>query len=78
MHYKHILFCLSYSQVATAIPGTLNELEVKENIKASDLGPFKDNEVQEVQKVYYEVRFLFDNKNLQKTQSQDPGKINRL
>ena len=71
-------FCLSYSQVTTAIPGILNELEVKENIKASDLGPLKNNEAQEAQKVYDEVRFLFDNKNLQKTQPKDLGKINRL
>ena len=69
---------MSYSQVATAIPGILNELEVKENIKASDLGPLKTNEAQEAQKVYDEVRFLLDNKNLQKTQSKDLGKISRL
>ena len=55
-------FCLSYPQIATAIPGILNELEVEENIKASDLGPLKDYEVQKVKKVYHEVRFLFEKK----------------
>ena len=69
---------MSYSQVTTAIPGILNELEVKENIKASDLGPLKNNEAQEARKVYDEVRFLLDNTNLQQAQSKDLGKINRL
>jgi len=55
-------FCLSYPQIATAIPGILNDLEVEENTKASDLGPLKDNEVQKVQKFYNEVRFLFEKK----------------
>jgi len=59
-------FCLSYPQITTAIPGILNDLEVEENIKASDLGPLKDNEIQKIKKAYYEVQFLFDKKNLKK------------
>ena len=57
-------FCLSYPRVTTAIPGALNELEVKENIKASDLGPLQDDEIQEAQKTYHKFQFLFENKNL--------------
>jgi len=55
---------LSYPRVTTAIPGALNELEVKENIKASDLGPLQDDEIQEAQKTYHKFQFLFENKNL--------------
>jgi hypothetical protein len=32
---------LSYPQVVSAIPGILNEKEVKENIIASNLGPLE-------------------------------------
>ena len=71
-------FCLSYPEVTTAIPGILSELEVKENIKSSDLGPLNDNEAQEVQKVYDEIQFLFDNKNLKKIEPKPSGKANNL
>ena len=56
-------FCLSYPRVTTAIPGVLNELEVKENIKASDLGPLQDNEIEDVQKTYHKLQFIFDNES---------------
>jgi aryl-alcohol dehydrogenase-like predicted oxidoreductase len=69
-------FCLSYPQIATTIPGILNNLEVKENIKASDLGPLKNNEAQKVQKTYYEIRSLFEKKHQKKTQIQGLGKVN--
>ena len=56
-------FCLSYPQVVSAIPGILNEKEVKENIKASDLGPLQDNEIEDVQKTYHKLQFIFDNES---------------
>jgi len=63
-------FCLSYPQVTTVIPGILNELEVKENIKASDLGPLEANQIKMIQKSYQEVRFLNEDNNFKNIQSQ--------
>ena len=64
--------------MTTAIPGILSELEVKENIKSSDLGPLNDDEAQEIQKVYDEIQFLFDNKHLKKIEPKSSGKANNL
>ena len=68
-------FCLSYPQVVSAIPGILNEKEVKENIIASNLGPLEADQIRELQKAYQEIRFLIEDNTLKSVQSQDLGKI---
>jgi len=68
-------FCLSYPQIVTAIPGILNEKEVKENIIASDIGSLRTNQIMEIQKAYQKVRFLIEDDSFKNIQSQDLGKI---
>ena len=67
-------FCLSYPQVVSAIPGILNEKEVKENIIASNLGPLEADQIRELQKAYQEIRFLIEDNTLKSVQSQDLGR----
>ena len=66
---------MSYPQIVTAIPGILNEKEVKENIIASDLGSLRANQIMEIQKAYQKVRFLIEDDSFKNIQSQDLGKI---
>ena len=61
-------FCLSYPQVVSAIPGILNEKEVKENIIASNLGPLEADQIREFQKAYQEIRFLIEDNTLKSGQ----------
>ena len=51
-------FCLSYSAVSTAIPGMLSELEVEENVLASDLGVFSDEQLRNLEAVYEQNDFF--------------------
>ena len=61
-------FCLSYPQVVSAIPGILNEKEVKENIIASNLGPLEADQIREFQKAYQKIRFLIEDNTLKSVQ----------
>lgn len=44
-------FCLSYDAVSTVIPGMLNEREVVENARASDIGPLKEPERERLEEI---------------------------
>ena len=51
-------FCLSYKQVSTVIPGILNVEHVDENTKSSDLGPFPDEVLKKIYRIYQENQFM--------------------
>jgi len=51
-------FCLSFSAVATAIPGMLNEAHVADNTRASDLGSLPRAESDEIVSVYRDNSFF--------------------
>lgn len=51
-------FCLSYPCVSTVIPGMLTQLQVKENVMASDFGPFSEEEKQKCQEIYQQNTFF--------------------
>lgn len=54
-------FCLSYSQVSTAIPGMLNAGEVAENVLSSDLGGFDKIMREEFERIYKSTEFFIKN-----------------
>jgi len=51
-------FCLSYKQVSTVIPGILNVEHVDENAESSDLGPFPDEALKKINRIYRENQFM--------------------
>lgn len=51
-------FCLSYPEVASAIPGMLTPAHVQENGAAGDLGPLARREIAEIAAVYRQHSFF--------------------
>ena len=51
-------FCLSYRGISTVIPGMLTREEVEENIAASEMGPFCENQLQEFERIYQDNTFF--------------------
>ena len=45
-------FCLSYTGVATVIPGMLTIDQVEENVAASDMGPLPESDLREIERLY--------------------------
>ena len=52
-------FCLSYPGVSTAIPGMLSQTEAEENVLASDLGSFSQEELAILEAVYERMIFSY-------------------
>ncbi len=59
-------FCLSYPEVSSVIPGMLSEVEVKENIKASELGAFNDAVLEKLEEIYNESEFFIGKDGIKK------------
>jgi aryl-alcohol dehydrogenase-like predicted oxidoreductase len=59
-------YCLSYSSVSTIIPGMLNEKEVIENTRASDLGVLEKQEVSRLEDIFKENDFFLGKKPFDK------------
>ena len=53
-------FCLSFQSVSSVIPGMLTREEVRENVLASELGPFTDRELQKIKEIYSNNVFFLD------------------
>jgi len=51
-------FCLSYSSISSIIPGMLTTKHVEENIAASDLGPFSQEQYQYIEDMYKKNEFF--------------------
>jgi len=51
-------FCLSYPEVASAIPGMLSPEHVQENAAASELGPLAAGEIARIGAVYRQHSFF--------------------
>jgi len=68
-------FCLSFPEVATAIPGMLREEEVLENVKASGLGPLTPAEMAEVERAYRGNKCFTEHEGFTFDRPADPGKI---
>jgi len=51
-------FCLSYPTVSTVIPGMLTKEEVEENVLASQMGPFSEQELRKLEQIYQEKTFF--------------------
>ena len=51
--------CLSYPGVSTAIPGMLSQTEVEENVLASELGSFSQEELAVLEAVYERMFFSY-------------------
>jgi aryl-alcohol dehydrogenase-like predicted oxidoreductase len=55
---KALRFCMSFSEVASVIPGMLTPDQVGENIMASELGELSDAEMTAVERIYRENIFM--------------------
>lgn len=51
-------FCISFPGVSVAIPGMLTQEEVEENVVASDLGPFSEEELRSLEQIYSSNTFF--------------------
>ena len=51
-------YCLSYSSVSTAIPGMLTIPHVEENVIASDMGTFSDQQLDRFEQIYNQTEFF--------------------
>jgi len=51
-------FCLSFNEVAAVIPGMLDEAQVRENVRTSDLAPLDSQELDAIKFVYKNNEFF--------------------
>ncbi len=51
-------FCLSFQSVSSIIPGMLTAGEVRENVLASELGPFAERELLKINEIYRDNTFF--------------------
>lgn len=51
-------YCLSYESVSTVIPGMLTEGQVDENLPASQMGPFSEAELCNIERIYRDNNFF--------------------
>jgi len=51
-------YCLSYQAVSTVIPGMLHPSEVEEDVVASALKPFTEQELHELEQIYRQNTFF--------------------